>query len=396
MKNKIRFGLLALIISSVFLNANPASASIVSDDGHTWYSFRELIPIFNHSLDVTREFCDEYDYDCWRHMYEIRGGSIPELGFADMFFGWNFTPVTINPALGAMTAVFSDAGLWERSTFDWSHNRIDEVYLAWFDDSDPNVSRYDDFAALRRGEDVPGAHTIFSWRSYEYEFPYLEEVEIPLMDALPEEGYPTLYYYIYSTTPNGSSTEIGVFSYYNCTNSDNYEPGMECRLFFPDNLGTVYVPFWPGDDSDLDYEIMYREEDTSEYGFMLYPERFFHWFDEDEEPFEDEPTEDNPAENEPTEDNPTEDNSIEDDPVGNGSDEDDPERLTGNFSDSESGFGGDFTDFSPTVPDTGSVSSEEYESPWWFKVIIGVNTIIFTWLFWPNSRRKTGPKPKKN
>jgi len=411
-----KFLFLPILLLGTLISYSSAFATMQTEDGQTWYSAKEMMAITESDKKKVLSLCEEYDYDCWREVYDyMQSNRDVKYFIADLFAAKMFVPHVINHEKEEMKGIFRDGALLDYGYAGLAHYPMDAIYMAWFDI--PTDGTFPTLSQLKNGEEVDGMHELFVQRSYENEIPLGVEYEMPVAGKLASNNNYVINFHV----AGGAFTFTGTYDYSNCINSEKYQPGMECRFMMSDIMGSDYFPFWPEDESDTDLSFL-EEDDGIDYEHILQPFDPFWDFLPDEPIIPEEPvvTEEPAIPDEPTvpeEPIITEEPIIQDGPIV--SEEpivtDEPEPATPNepiISDEppiipeksatteapviveEQIVTSNYTEDLPLAPNTGggimvedAKCEKRIEFPWWIVALIAAGEVLIIWWFAPNYRK---------
>ena len=270
------FTILTAALSSATALVAPlheANAELVIPRDVTYWSFQEMLD-FEADFDArANERCGQ-DFQCIRnYMFEemqVPGQEV-KYSLIDYIKNNHFTITAINPTTETVRLYYrSQENLMDYSGTN-NHYQLDELYLAWVEESVPdprmNVRFVDDRLVtdyvldVRNGVTTPGVHYVLSGTSAEHGAGWFTpNVELEFSVAGSDLASDPRHWMHFVVLGDRGGNMLGMTEYDTCFNAD-YREGMECRVMHDSDGRVVYLPFWP--DGTPGYGYREPEEPTT-------------------------------------------------------------------------------------------------------------------------------------
>ncbi len=129
-----KFLFLPILLLGTLISYSSAFATMQTEDGQTWYSAKEMMAITESDKKKVLSLCEEYDYNCWREVYNyMQSNRDVKYFIADLFAAKMFVPHVINHEKEEMKGIFRDGALLDYGYEGLAHYPMDAIYMAWFD-----------------------------------------------------------------------------------------------------------------------------------------------------------------------------------------------------------------------------------------------------------------------
>ena len=322
-------------------------------------------------LDTTKDnFCGD-KWECREGISMAYRGLGGRAGGQTELESLRFMITSLNPTLGTIKAIYFDEDL------DYD---LTEFHMYWLDPDMPNPNSrasyyYDYHENIKNREDVSGLHVLV----VEDETNRTSGWFVPNQEITYEVGDFTAMtnntFHVYIDSERGNS--IRTTNYTSCLESPEYQPGMECRLVYNNDIKWFdYIPMTPERAEQVDYDAADLLAIPRLVAETVNANLFF-----DQEPAE-------PLELAAASEGEN-DNTLESDTPASNIEISSLEDATILLSSSRANAANN----RPSAPETGVQGDASCAEPfWWFAGIIGVGILSIIWLFWPNkhhaSRRK--------
>lgn len=389
-----------LILSTVFTNVFTANthALYIDEDGTTWYTVPEMLEYKEIVDKEEQELCGD-DMDCKQDFFFSKIETDDKFRALEQLTQQQIVVTSVNPAEETLKVLFFDEEMMLKHMGISEKLELGEFYMGWFESDVERIYNYGSYADQLFADTMPGVHLIYAQRdNYGDKIPANQEVDIfaPGSDLnLNTSG--EIAYGVYADQFNAA----GRFIYTSCLSEPDYEEGTECRLMLSGDKGFNYFPpretlisSEPTNNNDIEDDITIQDDTTSapvdddiEAGFGS---------------MSDESNQDNNGLAESLSEATSNPDITNADQTGNETtEEENPDEPSDSSTLKKTSPAGSATTTSESsnsikTPETGisTVSEDDtIEFPWWLKVLIGLNTAILLWLFWPS--RKKSPKTTK-
>ena len=364
-----------------------ASAPTYATEEDTYWSIPEALEALPELEAAKTELCG-LNWGCREGLnqaYRSLGGKI---GAAAGMIDRKFIVTSINPSNDTVKVIYFDEDL-DESTWNVEHYNLTELELFWTDVDSVNPAYNGSYyfiygEALASGDTSSGAHSIISedearngagWFTPKQEILY----HVSDLSLMPKSEM-----HFFLTTEHGSMLSTVDFS--ECTNSDEYHFGMECRVMLDDrDQWPRYVPYDPASAADVgddaaDDGAAASGSDTSGEG-TIDPLNLTDGTASSED-------EDTGGKGNATGDANTQSYTANSNTSGS----------TASVSNQSENSTAKSSASSPSTPNTGQVTAEmpnaSSEFPWWLGTIITLSCAVTLWIFWPFGS-KTHKKHKK-
>ena len=347
-----------LMFGLAFGTAKPVSAAI-SEKGTTWWSVEELLDFYQEVEAEKEDECGD-NQDCRMEF----GYSMPERGpkysALNNLMETQIWVTSINPTTETIKVLFFDDEMMLKHMGIEEKLRLEHLYVGWMEDWSGQIYNYN-HEQFTNGE-ILGVHTVYDSTNDDISkiIPWTETELSATGSNLSDNISGKLDYAVFAE--DNMFNAQGYFNYSSCLNAEDYEYGMECKMYVSGNQWVSYFP--P------------REQIEEQTEQNEYPEA-----NQIEEPVQQ-----NDYSEENQIDNPEQDGQAE------------------NVSKSADSINYPAqpiiaTNSTITAPHTGdNTKGNEYsvEMPWWIVVLEFLGISLMIWWFIPNRNKKAQKNLKKH
>ncbi len=252
---------MATALTSTSIIAPTHASTLSAEHGELW-SIEEA-KNFYYEVEAEKDQVCGADINCRRdYNYNFLFDN-PKYAIAEIYSMTSFMITAVNPAENSIKAYFRDLdNMAMEIDGEEKHYPLNELYIIWLDsDYDRYGISYID--AFRGGFLASGMHPIYQATTEsngENWFPVESEFEIVAPDADITQNESSMIEFYARFSP---SSVLGLNNYSTCFASNDYEPGMECRMMYRGDGSYVFIPFDTTKEDTTDCEQpqpMYFEE----------------------------------------------------------------------------------------------------------------------------------------
>lgn len=247
--------------------SNLASAETISESDY--WTLSEVVTVHEEIKTELIEHCKYSEEEMCEERYYFEE-IMPREGIywaADSIDAVRFLITAINPAKNTFRLFFSGEDAMEaRMTGMHIEDKLDEVYLVWFDHNFRDYNFVDEYLS----DNLPSkTHLLLAKNGLSDMHPSDEEVTYDADGDITASIGSLIYYYI--ITKEGARY-LDPIDYTSCTNHPAYQAGSECRLVFDKSSGTpIYLPFKLESAADVDDTSIVELEPTASVELPLAP-----------------------------------------------------------------------------------------------------------------------------